>query len=124
MRFLIDAQLPARLAEFLNHAGHDAVHTTALPDGNRSTDRQVAERADADGRVVITKDRDFRDGHLLARSPRQLLVVATGNITNHDLLALFEVHLDAIVSGFEEADFAELSEGILALGHRAQRRGT
>ena len=122
MKFLIDAQLPARLAEFLNHAGHDAVHTTELPAGNCSTDREVADRADADGRVVVTKDRDFRDGHLLARSPRQLLVVATGNITNNDLLSLFELHLDAIVSGFEEADFAELSQGILALGHRAERR--
>lgn len=122
MKFLIDAQLPARLAEFLKQVGHDAVHTSELPDGNRSTDRQVAERADADGRVVVTKDRDFRDGHLLTRSPRRLLVVATGNITNNDLLSLFELHLEAVVSGFEEADFAELSQGILALGHRAERR--
>lgn len=121
MKFLIDAQLPARLAEFLNQAGHDAVHTLALPDGNRSTDRQVAERADADGRVVVTKDRDFRDGHLLAMTPRQLLIVATGNITNNDLLSLFELHLEAIVSGFEEADFAELSQDALTLGHRPSR---
>jgi hypothetical protein len=35
--------------------------------GRRST-QQIAELADADGRVVVTKDRDFRDGHLLARS--------------------------------------------------------
>lgn len=118
MKFLIDAQLPARLAEFLNQAGHDAVHTLGLPNGNRSTDRQVAERADADGRVVVTKDRDFREGHLLARTPRQLLVIATGNITNNELLSLFELHLEAIVSGFEEADFAELSQGTLMLGHR------
>jgi hypothetical protein len=31
VKFLIDAQLPARLAEFLNRAGHDAVHTIGLP---------------------------------------------------------------------------------------------
>lgn len=121
MKFLIDAQLPARLAEFLNRVGHDALHTSGLPDGNRSTDRQVAERADEDGRVVVTKDRDFREGHLLARTPRQLLVVATGNITNDALLSLFELHHDAIVSAFDEADFGELSEDALALGHRADR---
>jgi hypothetical protein len=68
---------------------------------------------------VVTKDRDFRDGHLLARVPRQLLVVATGNITNSDLLSLFELHLETIVAGFEEADFAELSQDALALGWRA-----
>lgn len=82
MKFLIDAQLPARLAELLTEAGHDAVHTIELPDGNRSTDQQIAELADADSRVVVTKDRDFRDGHLLTRSPRQLLIIATDNITN------------------------------------------
>lgn len=124
MKFLIDAQLPTRLAEFLNRAGHDAIHTIGLPDGNRSTDSQIAQRADAEGRVVVTKDQDFRDGHLLARSPRQLLVVATGNITNGALLAVFELHLDAIVSALDEADFVELSEAALALGGRREDAGS
>ena len=118
MKFLIDAQLPARLAEFLNRAGHDAVHTMGLPDGNRSTDSQIAQRADTDCRVLVTKDQDFRDGHLLGKSPRQLLIVATGNITNNALLSLFELHLDAIVSALDEADFVELSREALALGRR------
>lgn len=120
MKFLIDAQLPARLAELLNRAGHDAVHTIGLPDGNRSTDSQIAQRADTEGRAVVTKDQDFRDSHLLARSPRQLLVVATGNITNNALLSLFELHLDAIVSALDEADFVELSQDALALGRRRE----
>ena len=116
MKFLVDAQLPVRLAQFLTRAGHDAVHTIELPDGNRSTDRQIARHADRGGRVVITKDRDFRDGHLLTRSPRRLLVVSTGNITNDGLLELFEAHLGAIVSAFDEADFVELFRDSLALG--------
>jgi len=120
VRFLIDAQSPARLAEFLNRAGHEALHTIRLPDGNRSTDSQIAERADTEGRVVVTKDQDFRDAHLLARSPRQLLVVATGNITNDALLSLFELHLDAIVSALDEADFVELTRDALALGRRTE----
>ena len=36
-----------------------------------ATDRQIVERTDADGRVLVTKDRDFRDGHLLAASPQE-----------------------------------------------------
>lgn len=89
MRFLIDAQLPVRLARFLQHAGHDAVHPSALPAGNHTTDTRITEIADSEFRVVVTKDLDFRDGHLLTGSPRRLLVVATGNIGNDDLLALF-----------------------------------
>jgi predicted nuclease of predicted toxin-antitoxin system len=96
------------------------LHTIRLPDGNRSTDSQIAQHADTESRVVVTKDQDFRDGHLLGQSPRRLLVVATGNITNDALLSLFELHLDAIVSGLREADFVELSQDALALGRRRE----
>lgn len=116
MKFLVDAQLPARLSELLSGAGHDALHTRELPDGNRSTDSQIARRADADERVVVTKDQDFREAHLLAGSPRQLLVVATGSIANDALLSLFELNLDAIVSAFAEASFVQLTAEALMLG--------
>lgn len=82
MKFLIDAQLPARLAEYLSSVGHDALHTAELPEGNRTADDQIAGLADAEDRVVLTKDRDFRDGHLLKSSPRRLMIIGTGNITN------------------------------------------
>ncbi len=124
MKFLIDAQLPGRLAEFLIQAGHDAVHTSELPDGNRSADRQIAQRADSDGRIVVTKDGDFRDSHLLARSPRQLLVVATGNITNDVLLELFELHLDAIAAALDQANLVELSQDTLTLSRHSDDSDT
>lgn len=38
MKFLVDAQLPAKLCQLLQAAGHDAVHTSDLPDGNRTTE--------------------------------------------------------------------------------------
>lgn len=115
MKFLIDAQLPARLARFLSSAGHDALHTLELPDGNRTTDARIAEVADGSNRVVVTKDRDFRDSHLLRRSPRRLLVVATGNITNDALLALFAEHLDVIVAALDEGDFVEFGPDALVV---------
>ena len=43
MKFLIDAQLPARLAEFLNRVGHDSLHKRA----NRSTDQPIARSRSA-----------------------------------------------------------------------------
>jgi len=122
VKFLVDAQLPARLARFLISAGHDALHTTELPDGSRTTDGQLVELADGEGRVVVTKDWDFRDGHLLTRSPQRLLVVATGNITNAALLVLFETHLDAIAAALEEADFVELGPDSLVV-HRPRQDG-
>lgn len=122
MKFLVDAQLPVRLARFLSNAGHDAVHTAGLADGNCTTDRRIAELADDEGRVVVTKDRDFRDGHLLTRSPQRLLVVSTGNITNNALLSLVETHLAAICSAFDEADFVELGPSSLIVYRRREDR--
>lgn len=72
------------------------------------------------GGVVVTKDRDFRDGYLLAGSPERLLVVATGNITNMALLSLFETRLRGIVAALEEADFVEPGPEFLVVH---QRRG-
>ncbi|MGH3910039.1 MAG: DUF5615 family PIN-like protein [Pseudonocardiaceae bacterium] len=122
MKFLVDAQLPARLARVLADAGHDTLHTTDLPDGNRTTDAQIAATADAEDRVVVTKDRDFRDSHLLNGSPRRLLVVTTGNISNNALLALFDDHLDTIVATLDEADFVELGPRAL-VAHRRHDDG-
>jgi len=55
------------------------------PTGYRTTDPEIASIADDEGRVVVTKDRDFRDSHLLRGVPRRLLIVTTGNISNNDL---------------------------------------
>lgn len=110
MRFLIDAQLPQRLSTLLADAGHDSVHSSALPDGNRTSDRQLADIADGEDRVVVTKDRDFRDSHLLQNVPRRLLVVATGNIANDDLLALFEANLALIIDALGNASLIEVSQ--------------
>jgi predicted nuclease of predicted toxin-antitoxin system len=115
VKFLIDAQLPARLARHLNDAGHDALHTLDLPERNRTTDAEISRVADAEDRIVVSKDRDFRDSHLLSGSPARLLVVSTGNITNRDLLALFDEHLDALVDAFEGANLVQLTAGDLSI---------
>jgi len=41
----------------MRELGHDVVHTSSRPDGNRTTDQQIAELADWDGRIVVTKGR-------------------------------------------------------------------
>lgn len=108
MRFLVDAQLPERLARMLTAAGHDAVHTSELPKGNRSRDREIASLADREDRVVVTKDADFRDSHRLGGAPRRLLIVSTGNVTNDALIALFATNRERLVAALEDARFVEL----------------
>lgn len=68
MKFLIDAQLPARLATWLCENDHDAIHTTALPKGNRTPDHEICRVADQESRVVVIKDADFVASRELTRS--------------------------------------------------------
>ena len=108
MKFLVDAQLPRRLARWLQASGHDAIHTRDLPEGNRTVDEAINQMSVQDHRVVISKDEDFVDTFLLRHEPYKLLLVATGNIGNKALERLFRDNLESIVNAFEAYDFVEI----------------
>jgi predicted nuclease of predicted toxin-antitoxin system len=109
MRWLIDAQLPRRLSTRLNEQGHDALHTLDLPDGNCTRDSDIVRIASEASRIVISKDRDYVDTYLVTGMPKRLLWVTVGNISNNDLLALFESLLPQIESAFAESNCVELT---------------
>lgn len=108
MKFLVDAHLPRRLARWLQAAGHDAVHTLDLPLGNRTPDPELCAVAEREQRVMVTKDADFTDSFLLRGQPPRLLLISTGNLSNRDLLARFDRHLDPILAAFTTHAFVEL----------------
>lgn len=86
MRLLVDAQLPVRLIPLLIELGQDVVHTSELPNGNRTSDREITRIAEVQDRIVVTRDRDLVDGHLLSAEPRRQLLVSTGNIRIDELM--------------------------------------
>ena len=109
MKFLIDAQLPRRLAHQLRVAGFEATHTLDLPQGNRTTDQELITFSITENCVVITKDADFVESFLLRHEPGKLLLVSTGNIGNVELLRLFQLNIDQLVEAFETFDFVEVN---------------
>lgn len=109
MKFLVDAQLPRRLATRLREAGHEVVHTLDLPLGNRTPDSVINELSVNDGYVVITKDTDFVNSFHLRRRPRKLLLISTGNIRNAELESLLASNLESIAGNFKDFDFIEIS---------------
>lgn len=109
MRFLVDAQLPRRLALLFGQAGHDTVHTLDLPGGNRTTDEEINNVSEREQRVVVTKDADFVNSFLLLQRPYKLLLISTGNITNAELEALIVPALPTIIAAFRTAGYIELS---------------
>ena len=109
MKFLVDAQLPRRLASLWQQADYDAVHTLDLPLGNYTPDNIINDLSLKEQRVVVTKDADFVDSFLVQQVPWKLLLVSTGNIRNQELLDLFAANLEKIVNGFSTFDFIEIN---------------
>jgi predicted nuclease of predicted toxin-antitoxin system len=58
---------------------------------------------------VITKDSDFVQSFLLRREPWKLLLVSTGNISNDELLSVFERNITHLIDLFDTYDFVELN---------------
>lgn len=88
MRFLIDAQLPPGLADWIKDRGHDAEHVTASHDAD-APDEVIWRSAVDGGFIVVSKDRDFVEWALARRPAAQVVWARIGNATNRSLLVKF-----------------------------------
>ncbi len=66
--------------------------------------------ADQNQWIVITKDEDFRASFLLRRTPRKLVRISLGNISNDTLIELFSEHL-ALSNALTKTNFFYLELG-------------
>jgi predicted nuclease of predicted toxin-antitoxin system len=114
VRFLIDAQLPARFALWLNQHNHDALHTSQLPRGNRTRDDEIVACAVNENRIVVTKDSDFVQTFYLTGHP-SLLLISTGNIRNTELESLIKRNLTRIEDAFETFRFVEITRSAIVI---------
>ena len=114
MKFLVDAQLPVNLSRFLNLRGYDSVHTLDLPRKNKTSDMEIIQLADRDNRIVISKDIDFLNTHLLKLLPKKLVMVKTGNISNKRLIEIFSKNLDLIIKMIQRSDLVEINQSFIA----------
>ena len=94
MRFLIDAQLPPGLAQWLAAKGYPSDHVDDLGLGAASDD-EIEAKARAMQAVIWSKDNDFADR--ARRFPGlQVVWLRFGNTTNASLQTKLAPHLPAI----------------------------
>ncbi len=115
MKFIVDAQLPRRLARFLQGLGYDAIHTLDLPQQNATPDSSINAISIAEERIVITKDADFVDSFITIQQPYKLLLIATGNIRNSELETLFKTYLPQIIDLITEYSYIEINQSTLII---------
>ena len=89
MKFLVDANLPPRLARWLKSRGHEAEHLADL-NQLRATDTGVWNRGRRLRSVIVSKDNDFYDRALLFGPPPQILHIAVGNCSNGRLFEILD----------------------------------
>jgi predicted nuclease of predicted toxin-antitoxin system len=97
MKFLCDVHISIKLAKLLNSFGAEAIHINKILNHSETTDRDICEYADRGDFVVISKDSDFRDSFFLSKTPKKLIKVNLGNISNDQLLEIFQRNFDDIL---------------------------
>lgn len=115
MKLLVDAQLPRSVCRWLLNNGHNAVHTLDLELGNLTPDAEIIRIADAQDRVVVTKDADFAQSFVLRNQPRRLLLVSTGNINNTELGKILADALPILEQAFLSSRYIELSRNAVVI---------
>lgn len=100
MRFLVDAQLSPRVAEWLRNRGHGAEYV-----GPMATDKSIVARAKEIDAVIVSKDGDFVGLLENTEQPPAFLWVRVGNTSNRVLFERLEAKWAAI-------------EAALAQGHK------
>jgi predicted nuclease of predicted toxin-antitoxin system len=114
MKFLIDAQLPKSLSEFFNRKGFDSIHTLDLPKKNRTSDTEIIQLVTDENRIVVTKDVDFLNSHMISSLPEKLIMVKTGNISNRQLIEIFDKNLDLITGLIKYSNLVEVNQQYVA----------
>lgn len=105
MNFLCDVHISYSLSKHLVSLGHNSIHVNSILDKWNTKDARIADYADNNDFVLISKDSDFRDSHILKNTPKKLIRVELGNISNQRLIEIFTKHITVISSLQEKESF-------------------
>ncbi len=106
MDFLIDVHLPISLSKFLSKQPNcTSVHVNQILQKWHTTDAEICRHADKNDLVVITKDGDFKNSHFINKTPKKIIRVTLGNITNKEAIAFFDKYLPFILPLSAKTDF-------------------
>ncbi|MCF6351951.1 MAG: DUF5615 family PIN-like protein [Cyclobacteriaceae bacterium] len=109
MKFIVDAQLPKALSEFLKSKGHDSLHTLDMPNRNKTKDSEISTFANEGKRIVVSKDIDFLESFIIKSEPRKLIIVKTGNVSNRQLIEIFDNNLELLIRMISRSNLIEVS---------------
>lgn len=88
MKLLCDVHISYKVVNYLSEAGYETIHVNQILDRWYTKDKDICEFADKNDFIVITKDYDFRNSYFINGSPKKLIKINLGNISNIELIKI------------------------------------
>lgn len=76
--------------------GFTSEHVNHILNGFYTKDGDISRYVDQNSLILITKDSDFRNSHILVGSPKKMIKVNLGNISNDRLIDFFDANIQSI----------------------------
>jgi predicted nuclease of predicted toxin-antitoxin system len=103
VKFLVDANLPPALAQWLASEGHEAHHVGEL--GMESTpDREIWKQARDSNACIVTKDEDFVLLQALDRAGPAVVWIRIGNAVRTVLMRRLPAVWPEVISAIERGE--------------------
>jgi len=96
MKFLCDVHISFKIQKLLVSLGFEAIHVNDILDKWYTSDKDICSYADLNDMIVITKDSDFRDSFFIKQTPKKLVKINLGNISNQELTKILSENIVAI----------------------------
>jgi len=94
MKFLCDVHISYKLVKHLRTLGYIVIHVNEILNNWFTADSMISKFADDNDLIVITKDSDFRNSFYINNTPRKLIKINLGNISNELLIQIITDNLE------------------------------
>ena len=116
MKFLLDQDVYPATARYLSHLGHDVVRVAQLG-LSRASDEELLEVAQQQGRLFVTRDRDFGRLVFLRRLGTGILYLRMLPSTQ----SVVHSELENVLRTYDEEELSQAFVVIELGGHRIRR---
>jgi len=111
MKFICDVHISFKIVRHLNSLGFETVHINDILNKWYIKDKDISAYADLNDLIVITKDSDFKSSFVINRTPRKLIKINLGNISNQSLIKIISDNLESIQKlNFEKRFMIEIDQ--------------
>jgi predicted nuclease of predicted toxin-antitoxin system len=89
MKFLCDVHISFKLVNAIKDLGFSCVHVNSILDSWFTKDSEISKFVDSHDYIMVTKDADFRNSFFINQTPKKLIKINLGNISNLQLTDVF-----------------------------------